>query len=148
MKPTLAILTALLLAPLAVLQAAEAPAKKPNILIILADDLGYGDVQCYNPQRGKIPTPNIDRLAAQGMRFTDGHASSGVCSPSRYALLTGRYHWRTRLQDDIVRVFGEPLIAPERDRIAAHHRQFLQGMLWFLGNNPRVPAALREETLA
>ena len=61
---------------------------KPNIIVIFADDLGYGDVQCYNPQRGKIPTPNIDRLASQGMRFTDGHSSSGVCSPSRYTLLT------------------------------------------------------------
>jgi arylsulfatase A-like enzyme len=87
---------------------------KPNILVILADDLGYGDVQCYNPQRGKIPTPHIDKLASQGMRFTDGHSSSGVCSPSRYALLTGRYHWRTRLQNGIVGVFGEPLIAPDR----------------------------------
>ena len=75
---------------------------KPNILVILADDLGYGDVQCYNPERGKIPTPHIDGLAAQGMRFTDGHSSSGVCSPSRYTLLTGRYHWRTRLQAGIV----------------------------------------------
>lgn len=92
---------------------------KPNILIILADDLGYGDVQCYNQQRGKIPTPNIDRLASQGMRFTDGHSSSGVCSPSRYTLLTGRYHWRTRLQSGIVNVFGEPLIAPDRLTIAS-----------------------------
>jgi arylsulfatase A-like enzyme len=73
-------------------------AGNPNILIILADDLGYGDVQCYNPERGKIPTPHVDKLAAQGMRFTDGHSSSGVCTPSRYTLLTGRYHWRTRLQ--------------------------------------------------
>jgi arylsulfatase A len=92
---------------------------KPNILILLADDLGYGDVQCYNPQRGKILTPNIDRLSSQGMRFTDGHSSSAVCSPSRYTLLTGRYHWRTRLQSGIVNVFGEPLIAPDRLTIAS-----------------------------
>lgn len=107
---------ALLLATLAAPRAADAtkPASPPNILVILADDLGYGDVRCYNPERGKIPTPNIDRLAAQGMRFMDGHSSSGVCSPSRYALLTGRYHWRSRLQAGIVGVFGEPLIAPER----------------------------------
>ncbi|HPA17796.1 MAG TPA: arylsulfatase [Verrucomicrobiae bacterium] len=91
---------------------------QPNIVIILADDLGYGDVRCYNRERGKIATPNIDRLAEEGMRFTDGHSSSGVCSPSRYALLTGRYHWRTRLQAGIVGVFGEPLIAPERMTIA------------------------------
>src|SRR5512144_1540087 len=97
--------------------------RQPNILIILADDLGYGDVQCYNPQRGKIPTPNIDKLASEGMRFTDGHSSSGVCSPSRYTLLTGRYHWRTRLQRGIVGVFGEPLIAPDRMTIGSLARQ-------------------------
>jgi len=95
----------------------------PNILVIYADDLGYGDVQCNNPERGKIPTPHIDKLAAQGMRFTDGHSSSGVCSPSRYTLLTGRYHWRTRLQRSIVGVFGEPLIAPDRMTIGTLAKQ-------------------------
>lgn len=99
------------------------PRTKPNIVVILADDLGYGDVQCNNPERGKIPTPNIDRIAAQGMRFTDGHSSSGVCSPSRYTLLTGRYHWRTRLQSGIVSVFGAPLIAPDRLTIAGLLKQ-------------------------
>jgi arylsulfatase A len=109
-------LLAVLLAPVAAVCSADDArmVPRPNIVIILADDLGYGDVQCYNPRRGKIPTPNIDHLAAQGMRFTDGHASSGVCSPSRYTLLTGRYHWRTRLQSGIVDVFGEPLIASDR----------------------------------
>ena len=118
-------LAVLLVAPLAALQAADAPqpAAKPNIVIVLADDLGYGDARCYNPQRGKIPTPNLDLLAAQGMRFTDGHSSSGVCSPSRYTLLTGRYHWRSRLQSGIVGVFGEPLIAPDRLTIAGLARQ-------------------------
>lgn len=94
------------------------PARLPNIVIIYADDLGYGDVSCYNPDRGKIATPQIDRLAAQGMRFTDAHSSSGVCSPSRYTLLTGRYHWRTRLQQGIVGLWGPPLIAPDRLTIA------------------------------
>ena len=89
-------------------------AEKPNILVIYADDLGYGDAHCYNPERGKIATPRIDRLAAEGMRFTDGHSSSGVCSPSRYTILTGRYHWRTRLQAGIVGVWEQPLIAPDR----------------------------------
>ncbi len=88
-------------------------ADKPNIVVIFADDLGYGDVQCYNPERGKIPTPHIDQLARQGMRFTDGHSSSGVCSPSRYTLLTGRYHWRSRLQSGIVGLWGPPLITPD-----------------------------------
>jgi len=103
-------------------RAADVP-RSPNVVVILADDLGYGDVHCYNPERGKIPTPNIDRLAAQGMRFTDGHSSSGVCSPSRYTLLTGRYHWRTRLQSGIVGVFGAPLIAPDRLTIGGLAKQ-------------------------
>ncbi len=94
--------------------AAEVSRARPNIIVILADDLGYGDVRSFNPERGKIPTPHLDRLAAQGMRFMDAHSSSGVCSPSRYTLLTGRYHWRTRLQSGIVGVFGPPLIAPDR----------------------------------
>jgi arylsulfatase A-like enzyme len=116
-------LTALFLAPLAALSAAESNPARPNILVILADDLGYGDMQCYNPERGKIPTPHMDRLASQGMRFTDGHSSSGVCSPSRYTLLTGRYHWRTRLQSGIVNLFGEPLIAPDRMTIGTLAKQ-------------------------
>lgn len=87
---------------------------RPNIIVILADDLGYGDVQCYDPMRGKIATPNIDRLAAGGMRFTDAHTSSAICSPSRYTLLTGRYHWRSRLQKGIVSMWEKPLITPDR----------------------------------
>lgn len=113
------------LAPPAPADAAEIPAaaSRPNIVVILADDLGYGDVQCYNPQRGKIPTPNMDRLAAEGMQFTDGHSSSGVCSPSRYTLLTGRYHWRSRLQSGIVGVWAAPLIVPERLTIGGLAKQ-------------------------
>ena len=117
------ILPALTTCLLFCVQTLAATADKPNILVILADDLGYGDVHCNNTERGKIPTPNIDRLAAQGMRFTDGHSSSGVCSPSRYTLLTGRYHWRTRLQRSIVGVFGEPLIAPDRMTIGTLAKQ-------------------------
>ena len=90
------------------------PHLKPNILIILADDLGYGDLACYNPDRGRIKTPNLDQLAAQGIRFTDAHSASAVCSPTRYALLTGRYPWRTRLQSGIVNPWEGPLIAPDR----------------------------------
>ena len=66
----------------------------PNIIIIFADDLGYGDVSCYNPE-SKVPTPNIDRLAREGMRFTDAHSPSTVCTPSRYSILTGRMAFRT-----------------------------------------------------
>lgn len=98
--------------------------ENPNIVIIYADDLGYGDVQSYNPERGKISTPNIDRLAAEGMSFTDAHSSSGVCSPSRYTLLTGRYHWRSRLQRGIVGLYGDPLITPDRLTLAGLAKQY------------------------
>jgi arylsulfatase A-like enzyme len=98
-------------------------ADKPNILIIYADDLGYGDVRCYNPDRGKIPTPHIDKLAAEGMKFTDAHSSSGVCTPSRYTLLTGRYHWRSRLQKGIVGLWEKPLIRKDRMTIATLGKQ-------------------------
>jgi arylsulfatase A len=98
-------------------------ASQPNFVIILADDLGYGDVRCYNAVDGKIQTPHIDKLASQGMRFTDSHTSSGVCSPTRYALLTGRYHWRTRLQAGIVPHLGEPLIARDRMTIGSLVKQ-------------------------
>ena len=98
-------------------------ADTPNIVVLYADDLGYGDVQCYNPGRGKIPTPHIDKLASQGMRFTDGHSSSGVCTPSRYTLLTGRYHWRSRLQSGIVGLWGAPLITPDRLTIGGLAKQ-------------------------
>jgi arylsulfatase A-like enzyme len=113
----------LFLVALSTFASASNQTSKPNILVILADDLGYGDVRSYNSARGKIPTPNIDKLATQGMRFTDGHSSSGVCSPSRYTLLTGRYHWRSKLQHGIVGVFGDPLIAPERMTIGTLAKQ-------------------------
>lgn len=94
--------------------------KPPNIIIVFADDLGIGDIQCYFPQKSKIPTPSADQLAAEGMRFTDVHTSSSVCSPSRYSLLTGRYNWRTRLQHGVCLQFGgDPLIAAGRPTIAS-----------------------------
>ena len=120
LKATVFTVAALL--PCAVTFAADIRAR-PNVLIILADDLGYGDVQCYNPQRGKIPTPNIDKLATQGMRFTDAHTSSGVCTPTRYSLLTGRYHWRTRLQSGVLGGFSKPLIAKDRLTLAGLLKQ-------------------------
>jgi len=73
----------------------------PNIVFIMADDMGYGDVGCYNAE-SKIPTPNIDRLAKQGIRFTDAHSPSAVCTPTRYGVLTGRYCWRTWLKSGVV----------------------------------------------
>jgi arylsulfatase A-like enzyme len=87
-------------------------------VFILADDLGIGDVGCYNAA-SKIKTPNLDRLAAQGMRFTDAHSPSAVCTPTRYGLLTGRYAWRTRLQSGVLFGLSAPLISPERPTVAS-----------------------------
>ncbi|MEM7013743.1 MAG: sulfatase-like hydrolase/transferase, partial [Verrucomicrobiota bacterium] len=87
--------------------------EKPNIIFILADDLGYGDVAANNPA-SKIPTPAMDRLAAEGMRFTDAHSPSAVCTPTRYAILTGRYCWRTSLTKGVLNGFGKTLLEPER----------------------------------
>ena len=117
-KHTLQLFAVMLLAPLAVLNAADAPKpdgkSKPNIVYILCDDLGYGDVHCLGGERSKIATPNMDRLAAQGMIFTDAHSSSSVCTPTRYGILTGRYNWRSRLQSGVLNGYVEPLIAADR----------------------------------
>ena len=75
-------------------------AGKPNIVFILADDIGYGDFGCYGAT--KVKTPNVDRLAAEGLRFTDAHSASAVCTPSRYALMTGQYAWRNPAGDHIL----------------------------------------------
>src|SRR5258707_198251 len=89
---------------------------------MLADDLIYGDVRCLNP-KGKIATPQMDRLAASGMIFTDAHASSSVCTPSRYSILTGRYNWRSRLQSGVFGGFSAPLIDRERMTVPAFLKQ-------------------------
>ena len=88
--------------------------EKPNIVYILCDDLGYGDVQFMNPERCKVPTPHIDQLARESMQFTDAHSGSAVCTPTRYGLLTGRYAWRSRLQRGVVAENETPLIAEDR----------------------------------
>ena len=101
-----------------------ASSTRPNILYLLADDLGYGDVQCLNPQRAKIVTPQIDRFARQGMTFTDAHGGSSVCTPTRYGLLTGRYAWRTRLQQGVLDGGNdEPLISADRLTLPGFLRQ-------------------------
>lgn len=92
---------------------------RPNIVYILVDDMGYGDVQILNPVRGRIPTPYIDQLAREGMVFTDAHTASSVCTPSRYGLLTGRYCWRTRLQRGVLHGNSEPLIDEDRMTVAS-----------------------------
>jgi arylsulfatase A len=93
-------------------------ASKPNIVFILCDDLGYGDVRCLNPE-GKIATPNMDRLAAAGMIFTDAHTSSAVCTPTRYGVITGRYNWRSKLQSGVLGGLSPRLIEPGRTTVAS-----------------------------
>ena len=89
-------------------------AERPNIVFILADDLGYGDVGCYNPE-STIPTPNLDRLAKQGMRFTDAHSPCTVCTPTRYSLMTGQMAFRVPRGGSVFTGAGGPsLIAPDR----------------------------------
>lgn len=90
---------------------------KPNIVFILADDLGYGDVRCFNPD-SKIPTPNLDQLARDGMMFTDAHSTSAVCTPTRYSILTGRYNWRSRLQAGVLGGLSPRLIENGRLTVA------------------------------
>ncbi|MBB6050815.1 sulfatase-like hydrolase/transferase [Armatimonas rosea] len=103
----------LLLALLAALPVAAQPTTKPNIVFILADDLGYGDVGCYNAE-AKVATPNVDRLAREGMRFTDAHAPSTVCTPSRYSLLTGRLAFRIPYRSVFEGVGGPCLIKEDQ----------------------------------
>ena len=93
-------------------------ASKPNIIYILCDDLGYGDVKCLNSD-GKIATPHMDSIAAQGMKFTDAHSSSAVCSPTRYGIMTGRYNWRSRLQKGVLGGLSPRLIEDGRMTVAS-----------------------------
>ncbi|HCC70239.1 MAG TPA: hypothetical protein DEQ09_03690 [Bacteroidales bacterium] len=93
--------------------------KLPNIVLIMADDMGYGDAGCYNNQ-SLIPTPNIDKLASEGVLFTDAHSPSAVCTPSRYGLLTGRYCWRTRVKSGVILGYDEsPLIEQGRNTLVS-----------------------------
>ena len=97
--------------------AREGSDRLPNIVFILADDMGYGDPSCYGAT--KINTPHIDRIAREGMRFTDAHSTSAVCTPSRYGALTGRYCWRTRLKAGVLWGHSLPLIDPGRMTVAS-----------------------------
>ena len=93
-------------------------AEKPNIVVIYTDDQGYGDMSALNPE-AKFQTPNLDRLAREGLLFTDGHCADTVCTPSRYALLTGRYSWRTSLKSGVLHADGDCLIAKDRMTVAS-----------------------------
>lgn len=101
----------------------RSPLAPPNVIVVMCDDLGFGDVHCLNPDHGRIPTPHADRMATEGMVFTDAHAGSSVCTPTRYGLLTGRYCWRTPLQRGVVTGFAPCLIAEHRPTVASFLRQ-------------------------
>lgn len=134
-----------------VLAVSNARAQGPNILLLYADDLGYGDLGANNPA-SKIPTPHLDRLAAEGMRFTDGHSSSGICTPSRYAMLTGRAHWRDF--HGIANAFDAPVFRPGQLTLPAMLRQrgYTTACIgkWHLGldwNAIRRPGAAKNSIL-
>ena len=93
-------------------------ADKPNIVLVLCDDLGYGDVRAFYPE-AKMATPRMDALAMEGMRFTDAHSPSSVCTPTRYGLLTGRYCWRTELKKGVLGGYSPSLLEPGRETIAS-----------------------------
>ncbi len=122
---------------LALLPQGYAQAEKPNIVFILADDMGIDSVSANNEAMGPLKTPHIDRLISQGMNFTDAHSGSAVCTPTRYGLLTGRYCWRTRLKSQVLWSWGAPLIEPERLTVAELLQQqgYATGMVgkWHLG---------------
>jgi len=86
---------------------------RPNVVFIMADDMGWGDVASYNPE-SLIPTPNLDRLSDEGLSFMDAHSGAAVCSPTRYGVLTGRFYWRTYKKHALVMPYDPPVIPPER----------------------------------
>lgn len=111
-------LLCLLLTSLVCFSCSAVESKKPNIIIIYTDDQGYGDSSLLNAN-SKFKTPAIDRIGKEGMVFTDGHSSNTVCTPSRYALLTGRYSWRTYLKKGVISSAGKPLIDNKRTTVAS-----------------------------
>lgn len=120
----------------------------PNIVYILADDMGYGDPHFAG---GKVPTPNLDRVAAEGMRFTDAHTSSSVCTPTRYGILTGRYNWRSTLKQGVLGGNSQPLMPEDRQTVASFLAKegYRTGMVgkWHLGLGwERLPEARKAET--
>lgn len=112
---------------------------KPNIVFILADDMGFDSVSANNPKIGAMKTPHLDRLISQGMNFTDAHSGSSVCTPTRYGLLTGRYCWRTPLKKEVLWTWGAPLIDKDQLTVAQllKSKGYHTGMVgkWHLGIN-------------
>ena len=132
------ILTALSALLLSVQFVQPTKAEHPNIVLIFADDMGIDSVGAFNDKLG-LKTPHLDRLAGEGMSFMDAHSTSGVCSPSRYGLLTGRYHWRSRLKRGIVGTWERPLIEDGRLTLASMLKKhgYNTRMIgkWHLGHN-------------
>ncbi len=134
MKKIWNVLIAMLLCPLDMVAAHTAG---PNIVYILADDMGYDSVSALNPSMGSLKTSSIDRLAREGMVFTDAHSGAAVCTPTRYGILTGRYCWRTKLKRSVLWEWGQPLIRRERLTVAELLQQqgYHTGIIgkWHLG---------------
>ncbi len=124
-------------------QSADTVEKLPNIIFIMADDMGYGDVKYLNPE-SKIPTPNMDKVASEGMYFTDAHTPSSVCTPTRYSVLTGRYCWRSRLKRGVLNGYSSRLIEPDRMTVASMLKEhgYHTGCVgkWHLGLTDTQPA--------
>ena len=118
----------------------------PNIVYILADDMGYGDVSALNPE-SKIITPNLDKMANDGMIFTDAHTNSSVCTPTRYGILTGRYCWRTSLKKSVLRNCANSFVDASTITVASYLKQhgYNTGMVgkWHLDPNPSCKAWVR-----
>jgi arylsulfatase A-like enzyme len=121
------------------IKAAEGGAKRPNILYILCDDLGIGDVHALNPDRNKIATPNSDKRIGEGITFTDAHSASAVCTPTRYGIITGRYPWRSRMKGGVGGGYSPRLIEDGRMTVAsllkAHGYATAAIGKWHLGMN-------------
>jgi arylsulfatase A-like enzyme len=138
MKTSNTLLLLMISSPLLAFSQVKNTEKLPNIIYILTDDLGYGDVTAYNP-KAKTSTPNLDRLASQGIRFTDAHSTSAVCTPSRYGLLTGRYSWRTPMKSGVLNGYSKALIDNDRTTVASFLKTsgYTTGVVgkWHLGLN-------------
>lgn len=135
MKKRIFIYPSLLISSLGMAQTGP---EHPNIIFILADDLGYGDLSCLN-ERGKIKTPNLDRLANDGVVFTDAHSSSAVSTPTRYGILTGRYNWRSTLKSGVLGIYNKPIIPTDRTTLPVmlRSRNYQTACIgkWHLGMN-------------